>query len=73
MVTTKKRLNISLSSNEEKAIEKLAHRDSMPVATKAMHLVRLALEIEEDQIWDMLAGERDKKSSVFINHKNAWS
>ena len=73
MTTTKKRLNISLSLAEEKALGKLASRDSMPIATKAMHLVRLALEIEEDQIWDMLASERDKKSSVFINHKNAWS
>ncbi len=73
MTTTKKRVNISLSKTEEGALEKLAKRDSMPVATKAMHLIRQALEIEEDMIWDKIANGRDKKSATFVSHNKAWA
>lgn len=73
MPTTKKRINISLSPDMEKAIETLARRDDIPQATKAADLLRIALEIEEDQIWDTLASWRDTKRSRFISHKKAWA
>jgi hypothetical protein len=73
MPTTKKRINISLSRDLEKAIETLAKRDNIPEATKAVNLLRVALEIEEDQVWDELASARDKKSVKFTSHKKAWA
>lgn len=73
MTTTKTRLNISLSPEIESAVKRLAKRDKMPQATKATQLLKIALEIEEDQIWDALASERDKKGAKFISHKKAWA
>ena len=72
MPTTKKRINISLSPDMERAIDTLARRDDMPEATKAADLLRAALETEEDQVWDTLATTRDTKKSKFIPHKKAW-
>lgn len=73
MPTLKKRLNISLSPEIESAVKQLAKRDQMPEATKAGQLLQIALEIEEDKIWDTLAGQRDKKGAKFISHKKAWA
>jgi len=73
MTTTKKRINISLSPAVESAVKRLAQRDKMAEATKAAQLLQIALEIEEDQIWDQLANARDKRSSKFIPHKKAWA
>ena len=73
MSTTKKRINISLSKELEKTIEKLAKRDEVPEATKASELLRLAIEIEEDAIWNEIAKERDTKSARFVSHKKAWT
>lgn len=73
MTTTKTRLNISLSPEIESAVKRLAKRDKIPQATKAAQLLKIALEIEEDQIWDTLASERDKKGAKFISHKKAWA
>ena len=72
MPTTKSRLNISLSDEMKTALKKLATRDHVPEATKAARLIETALEIEEDQIWDQLAGKRDKKGARFISHRQAW-
>ncbi|PCI19067.1 hypothetical protein COB64_04365 [Candidatus Wolfebacteria bacterium] len=72
MATIKKRINISVSKDIEQMISKLAKRDQVPEATKAAHLIRIALEIEEDQIWDEIANVRDKKGVKFISHKVAW-
>jgi len=72
MPTTKKRINISLSPAMERALEILARRDAVPEATKAADLLRSALEIEEDDVWDKLASARDTRSARFISHKNAW-
>lgn len=73
MATTKKRINITLPPAEEEALSKLAKRDRVPEATKAAQLLRLALKIEEDEVWDSLASERDMKNTKFISHKEAWS
>jgi hypothetical protein len=72
MATVKKRINISVSKDVEKALEQLARRDQVPQATKAESLLRLALEIEEDQVLDGLAGKRDTKKATFVSHASAW-
>ena len=50
----------------------LAKRDRVPVATKAAHLLSLALEIEEDQMLDALATKRDTPRAKFVSHALAW-
>ena len=72
MSTTKKRINISVSKELNDALSKLAKRDQMPQATKAEHLLRFALEIEEDDILNIIARERDTSSAKFASHKLAW-
>jgi hypothetical protein len=73
MPTTKKRVNISLSPSIESAVKQLAKRDKLPQATKVAQLLQIALEIEEDGVWDALAGQRDIKGAKFIPHKKAWA
>lgn len=73
MATTKKRINISLPDDVEEALKKLAERDNIPQATKAMHLIKIALEIDEDQVWDTLASDRDTKDAKFVSHKDVWA
>lgn len=72
MLTAKKRINISLSRDVEKALERLAQRDHVPQATKAADLLQLALEFEEDQVWDKLAQRRDAAQAKFMSHERAW-
>lgn len=72
MATTKKRINISVSKDVEKVLARLAVRDQMPQATKAEHLLALALEIEEDDVLNAIATKRDSKSAIFVPHTQAW-
>ena len=72
MPTIKKRINISISKELDTALVKLAKRDQVPQATKAEHLLRLALEIEEDNILNIIARGRDTSSVKFTTHKAAW-
>lgn len=72
MTTTKKRLNITLGSELEEAITKVAKRDNVPVATKAAELLEMAILAEEDMVWDILAKSREKEGGKFINHDKAW-
>ena len=73
MSTTKKRINISMESDLEEMLSRIAKRDCVPQATKATELLRIALEIEEDQIWAQVAQKRDKKDARFVSHKKAWA
>ena len=73
MPTTKTRLNITLLPEMEIAVKKLAIRDKISKSSKAAELIRLALEIEEDRLWDKLAQKRDVKSAKFVSHKKAWA
>ena len=73
MSTTKKRINISIPQDVEKMLGKLAKRDNMPQATVAAGLLRLALELEEDQVWGALAEKRDTKGARFVSHEKAWA
>ena len=68
MSTTKSRLNISLPDDVKKALLSIAKRDQMPAATKALRLMEIGLEMEEDDIWDEIATSRDRKDSVFHTH-----
>ena len=51
----------------------LAKRDEVPQATKAAELIRLALETEEDQVFDLIASKRDTEKVKFVSHKKAWA
>jgi len=72
MPTIKKRINISVSKELDSALIKLAKRDQVPQATKAEHLLRFALEMEEDNTLNVIAESRDTSSAKFIIHKTAW-
>ncbi|TAL20705.1 hypothetical protein EPN90_00080 [Patescibacteria group bacterium] len=72
MSTTKYRVNLSVSTDLKRALQKLAKRDHTSVATKAVDLVRTALEIEEDAILLKLAEERETKKGKYVPHDAAW-
>lgn len=69
MTTIKKRVNISLSAPIENILTKLAKRDQVPQATKAAELVCIAIEFEEDRVFDEIASKRDVKKAKFVSHK----
>lgn len=73
MATTKKRINISIPKTVDRVLSLAAERDQIPQATKAAHLLQLALELEEDQLWDKIATKRDMKNANFVSHKEAWA
>lgn len=72
MATTKKRMNISLSKELDTILKSIAKRDQMPQATKAEYLLRIALEMEEDEALDAIARKRDTRGATFVSHTNAW-
>lgn len=72
MPTTKKRLNITLSPEMERVLARIASRDRVPEATKVTELLRLALEIEEDIVWEALAKIRDVAKTPYVTHSKAW-
>lgn len=73
MPTTKKRVNITLPLDMEESLKILAQRDNIPVATKAVQLLHLAIEIDEDEVFDAIAVKRDTKKSRFVSHDKVWS
>ena len=73
MATTKKRINISLPPSLDIMLSRIAKRDNIPQATKAVYLLGIALEIEEDMILDKIAIGRDTKNARFLSHKQAWA
>ena len=73
MPTIKKRINISVSNDIDRALMHLAKRDAVPAATKAAELIERALEIEEDEVWERIARARDTKDAKFVSHIKAWS
>lgn len=72
MPTLKSRINVSLSDDIKLALKRLAARDHIPEATKAARLIEVALEIEEDQLWNARAEKRDIRGARFVPHKRAW-
>lgn len=73
MPTSKKRLNMSLPTDIDAAITALSKRDDVTPTTKALHLITLALEIEEDDVWNAIASKRDTKDAAFVSHEDAWA
>ncbi len=72
MPTLKKRINISLPHEIDQVLSFVAKRDDLPQATKALHLLTLALEIEEDSALNAIAKKRNTKHATFISHEDAW-
>lgn len=72
MPTLKKRINLSVANNLYSILETLAKRDSVTTTTKALELLRRAVETEEDSLLNKIAEERDTKNARFISHNNAW-
>lgn len=72
MPTTKTRINLSLSEEVRDALAKIARRDRLPQATEAARLLEMAIELEEDKVWDSLANRRDAKNARFVPHNKAW-
>lgn len=72
MPTIKKRINISISSDLDKALSAVARRDHVPEATKAAELLRLGLEVEEDILLEYVATERLRTAKKFLSHKEVW-
>jgi len=73
MPTLKTRINVTLPKDIEAMLKKLAKRDDVPQSTKALELIKMALEIEEDELWDTLAAKRDTPRATFLSHDEAWS
>lgn len=73
MPTSKKRLNMSLPEDIRLALAALAKRDDVTPTTKALHLITMALEIEEDDVWNAIAESRDTPNTKFISHEEFWS
>jgi hypothetical protein len=72
MPTLKRRINISVSKNIERALAKLAKRDEVPQATKAAHLLEQAIEWEEDAVWDLIVQKR-ARTPRFVSHAHVWN
>lgn len=72
MPTNKTRLNISLPDSVRYALIRLARQERIPQATKAARLLEIALELEEDGVWDSLAQKRDTKKAVYLPHDKVW-
>ena len=73
MPTAKTRINVSLSDELNSALKKLALRDQVPTATKAERLLEIALEIEEDEVWDRIASKRQHSKNIsYLTHNQAW-
>jgi len=73
MPTIQKRLNITLTPAIKSAVKRLAQRDRMAEAAKASQLLQIALETEEDIVWDEIAHKRDTKNAKFVPHKKTWA
>jgi hypothetical protein len=72
MPTLKSRMNLSLPDDVNLAIKELAKRDKVPAATKAESLLEIALEIEEDQVWDRIAACRDLENAKYYTHEEVF-
>jgi predicted DNA-binding protein len=73
MPTSKKRINISLPNDVHILLQELSARDDVPQATKALELLKMAMDIEEDAYLSELGEERLKKTKKYISHKKFWS
>ena len=71
-IRVKKRINISVSPEVNEVIHKLAERDSVTTTTKALELIKKAIQIEEDEVWEALVLKRDSRKAKYYSHQEAW-
>ncbi len=72
MPTEKYRVNVSVTPEIRRALEKLAKRDHTTVSSKALVLMSQALEIEEDLGLLSIVKQREAKKGSFVSHEDAW-
>jgi len=72
MPTDKKRIYVTLPQDTEHALYALAQRDATAPATKAAELIKLALEIFEDDMLEKIASARDRQKTDVLSHEEAW-
>lgn len=72
MPTTKQRINICVPPYLNTALKKLSRKENVPVATKALELLKNALEMEEDKIFNHIAAGRDTQTAKYITHDELW-
>jgi len=72
MATTKRRLNITLSPEVDTLLTFIAKRDQIPEATKVTELLHIALALEEDKAFSLLADERLNIKGKILSHKEVW-
>ncbi len=72
MPTTKQRINLSVTTDMNRVLQKLASRDHASVAAKTLQLINVALELEEDAVLVELVNEREKVKGKFVSHGAAW-
>ena len=74
MPTSKKRINITLSNDIALFLKKIALRDDVPEATKAVELLKRALEIEEDEYFSAVADKRAADTTAgSLSHEDFWA
>lgn len=73
MPTTKTRINLSVPEDINKALHQLSKKENTPIATKALELLKQALELEEDIALEHIADQREKKSSKQLSHDEVWA
>ncbi len=72
MVTTKRRLNITLSKEAGMLLTEIAKRDNVPEATKVSELVNISLALEEDRAFSVLADARLSMKGKKLTHAEVW-
>ena len=72
MPTTKTRINLTVTPELTRVLERIATRDSVSVSAKTLELVRLALEIEEDVTLLKVVQQREKRKGKFLSHAEVW-
>ncbi len=72
MPTLKQRVNLTMPAHINRSLSAAARRDRTTIAAKALDLVRVALELEEDAALLSLAEIREKGGGKNIPHAKAW-
>jgi hypothetical protein len=72
MPSIKTRINLTVPSEVERDLQRIAKRDDRSLATVALDLLRRALILEEDDVLLDIAAGREKKHATFVSHARAW-
>lgn len=72
MPTAKHRINLSVPRDIDQALQRLAVRRDLSVATTALDLIKHALELDEDAVLQEIAESRDRRGVKYISHRSAW-